>query len=141
MRFRLHASSSALSLTCYPTFPPPTSSSLQAAVAHFGSDKLFTTETSPYHINKQQLHWDGLIYRPSPFPNPYERLMGTVGDWWLMSLAELIIMPGFSGYSRTAFAYSQKPGAVNVENFEAQYLYGCHRFIKQWEMAQLGAGY
>ena len=114
---------------------------MQAAVERYGVERLFTTEVSPYHINKQQLHWDGLIYRPSPFPNPYERLMGTVGDWWLMSLAELIVLPGFSGYSRTAFAYSQKPGAVAIENFEAQYLYGCHRLIKQSEMANLGAGF
>lgn len=51
-----------------------------SAMKHFGPDTLFITETSPYHINKQQLHWDGLIYRPSPFPNPLERLMGTYGE-------------------------------------------------------------
>jgi hypothetical protein len=51
----------------------------QKALAHFGGDTMFTTEVSPYHVNKQQLHWDNLIYRPSPFPNPYERLITTYG--------------------------------------------------------------
>ena len=114
----------------------------QRALAHFGADTLFITEVSPYHINKQQLHWDGLIYRPSPFPGPRERLLTTYGEWFLLSLSDLIIMPGFSGYSRTAYAFSQRnASAVNTANFEARYLYGCHRFIRQEEMADLGAGY
>ena len=51
-------------------------------------------------------------------------------------------MPGFSGYSRTSYAFSQKnASAVNTQNFEARYLYGCHRFIRQEEMADLGAGF
>jgi len=112
------------------------------ALQHFGGDTLFITDVSPYHINKQQLHWDGLIYRPSPFPNPRERLLTTYGEWFLLALSDLIIMPGFSGYSRTAYAFSQlNASAVNTANFEARYLCGCHRLIRQEEMADLGAGY
>lgn len=58
-----------------------------------------------------------------------------------MSLADLLIMPGFSGYSRTSFAFSQRPGAVLTQNFEARYLYGCQRMVAQHELADLGAGF
>ena len=63
------------------------------------------------------------------------------GEWWLLSLTELIIMPGFSGYSRTSFAYSQRPNAICVRNFEGKFKYGCKSYQTQNDLMELGAGF
>lgn len=50
-------------------------------------------------------------------------------------------MPGFSGYSRTAFAFSQRRGAVCIENFEGRGKFGCHGLQTQLDLEELGAGF
>ena len=83
----------------------------------------------------------GFIHRKDKFPNPIERLRDTFGEWWLLSLGDDFVMPGFSGYSRTAFAYSQKPAGRNVENYEGRGLCCCDNQLGQKDLAYLGGGY
>ena len=50
-------------------------------------------------------------------------------------------MPGSSGFSRTAFAYSQRPGAVCLENVEGRGMFGCYALQTQAGLEQVGAGF
>ena len=88
-----------------------------------------------------QLFWDGFIHRKEKVPSPVERLTDTFGEWWLMSLCDVVIADGMSGYSRTAFAYAQKGVAYNMVNYEGKGLFSCERGLSQEELAYLGGGY
>lgn len=53
-------------------------------------------------------------------PPAAERLARTFIDWYLLSLCHHFVIPGFSGYSRTAFAMALRRVAMQMENFEGQ---------------------
>ena len=88
-----------------------------------------------------QLFWDGFIHRGEKVPTPVERLLDTFGEWWLLSLAGEVIAPGWSGYSRTAFAFGQTGVAINLENYEGVGAFGCEKPLGQKDLAFLGGGY
>jgi hypothetical protein len=110
------------------------------------SSTFLATDVKPYHINKQQLGWDGLLDKLKAgeitLPSPVERLVDTVGEWWLMSLGNVLIMGGSSGFSRTAFAYSSvNTVGINIENFEGKAIFGCFRPVLVQEVTYLGSGF
>ena len=88
-----------------------------------------------------QLFWDGFIHRGDKVPTPVERLVDTFGEWWLMSLADANVAPGWSGYSRTAFGFGQRGAAFNMENYEGAGLFTCNKPLTQKDLAFLGGGY
>ena len=112
------------------------------ALAHFGPGKLLVTDVEPIHVAHMQLIWDGVV-GGKPLPPSSERLARAFTDWWLLSLCPTIVAPGFSGFSRTAFAMSQARIAYLMENFEGKYMSGCREVdgIPQWRMVDLGAGF
>ena len=86
----------------------------KGASAVFG-DAVLVTDWLPTHISVQQAWRDGV--KTNSTGTALEVLLTTYLDWLLMSFADFIIMPGPSGYSRTAFAMSQRPNCIHMENF------------------------
>eukprot|EP00898_Chlorokybus_atmophyticus_P000900 jgi/Chlat1/1810/Chrsp135S02128 len=90
-------------------------------------DKLIATPVRPgpvdrtvaSHLTEDQLH---------------ENLIGAVGDWWLLSKCDFLVMRRGSGFAKTALAYSFKtqhavfPGS------------GPFFFLQLLELAEIGSG-
>ena len=88
-----------------------------------------------------QLFWDSFPHRGEAVPSPVARLRDAFGEWWLLSLTEGIVSSGWSGYSRTAYAFSQRDHAMWVmDNYEGRGFQGCGAGLAQAQVAQLGGG-
>lgn len=87
------------------------------AEAHFGPGRVVRTGVRPWHIDKYELAMGGEVLDwpsglPKPnvmLPPPLERHTTTAAEFFLLSLAELFVIPGPSGYSRYAWLYSLVP--------------------------------
>jgi hypothetical protein len=110
-----------------------------AATAAFGADRVFVSPVEPRHIAYYQLRSD-LHSNFSAVPSRRDRLLDTFGDWWLLSLADALVMPGSSGFSRSAASYGQVAVSVALENFQGMRFFGCDRRLRQDELSFLGAG-
>jgi hypothetical protein len=108
------------------------------ATAAFGADRVFVSPVEPRHIAYYQLRSDFQNF--SAVPSRRDRLIDTFGDWWLLSLADALVMPGSSGFSRSAACYGQVNVSVAVDNFQGLGFYGCDRRLRQDELAMLGSG-
>jgi len=81
----------------------------EEAVKRYG-EKVLLTDVTPWHVSKvEALPSKTGGYKAKEINRtPVQTMIDTLGEWWLYSQCDYFIMMGYSGFSRTAYAYSLK---------------------------------